>query len=415
MLLAGAAPAHAQPTPAERVTFQEAVTRAIQNNPSAAVAAAGILRAEGLLKDARALARPQITGSLVTTTLNEGREFEGTVVTPRNQAAVTLDFVMPLYAPALWARRTQALDARHVATLSAAETRRQIALAAADAYLSVIARRRVVEANVRARDVARAHFELAQQQREAGTGSLLNELRAQEEVSSTEVLLEGARMAVYRAQEALGVLLVAGGAVDAGEEPAFDIPGGEARPSEGQLLQLRPDLRLFSAREDAARRIVNDSRWDYFPTLQGVFQPQATYPAQFFLPSYSWRFMLQLNVSIFDSGQRAAVKQTREAALAEAAAQLTEARTQAQSELRVAEEAVRNAERGLASARAAAEQAGRVVSIVNVSFRAGAATNIEVIDAERRARDAETTVAVAEDALRRARLELLTALGRFPQ
>jgi outer membrane protein TolC len=56
-----------------------------------------------------------------------------------------------------------------------------------------------------------------------------------------------------------------------------------------------------------------------------------------------------------------------------------------------------------------------VVDIVNVSFRAGAATNIEVIDAERRARDADTQVAVAEDALRRARLELLIALGQFPR
>ena len=54
------------------------------------------------------------------------------------------------------------------------------------------------------------------------------------------------------------------------------------------------------------------------------------------------------------------------------------------------------------------------MDITNVSFRAGAATNIEVIDAERAARDADTAVAVAEDTLRRARLDLLTALGRFP-
>ena len=43
-------PAHAQaPVPAERVTFDEAIQRAIRNNPSAAIAAAGILRAEALL------------------------------------------------------------------------------------------------------------------------------------------------------------------------------------------------------------------------------------------------------------------------------------------------------------------------------------------------------------------------------
>ena len=70
--------------------------------------------------------------------------------------------------------------------------------------------------------------------------------------------------------------------------------------------------------------------------------------------------------------------------------------------------------RDLARAQAAADQAHQVVNIVNVSFRAGAATNIEVIDAERSARDVDTGVAVAEDILRRARLDLLLALGRFP-
>jgi outer membrane protein TolC len=88
--------------------------------------------------------------------------------------------------------------------------------------------------------------------------------------------------------------------------------------------------------------------------------------------------------------------------------------TTATSEVRVAREAVASAERALASRRAAASQAQQVVDIVNISFRAGAATNIEVIDAERGARDADFAVAVAEDTLRRGRLDLLTSIGRFP-
>ena len=36
-----------------------------------------------------------------------------------------------------------------------------------------------------------------------------------------------------------------------------------------------------------------------------------------------------------------------------------------------------------------------------------------MIDAQREARDADTAVAIAENALQRARLELLVALGRF--
>ena len=108
------------------------------------------------------------------------------------------------------------------------------------------------------------------------------------------------------------------------------------------------------------------------------------------------------------------MKTQRQAALDVAQANLTGAITQASSEVRAAREAVASGERGLAKARAAADQAQQVVNIVNVSFRAGGATNIEVIDAERSARDADTAVAVAEDILRRARLDLLLALGRFP-
>ena len=50
-----------------------------------------------------------------------------------------------------------------------------------------------------------------------------------------------------------------------------------------------------------------------------------------------------------------------------------------------------------------------------VENRPGATTNIELIDAQRGARDAETAVAQAEDRVRQARLDLLVALGRFPQ
>ena len=81
----------------------------------------------------------------------------------------------------------------------------------------------------------------------------------------------------------------------------------------------------------------------------------------------------------------------------------------------MAQEAIRASERALARARDAAQQANEVLRITDVAFREGATTNIEVIDAQRRARDAETTAAVAEDAVRRSRLDLLVATGRFPR
>jgi outer membrane protein TolC len=412
---------HAQtPAPMERVSFQDAVKRAVDKNPSSAIAAANILRADALLAEARAGTRLQINGNLATTTLNRGVEFQDTTVVPRNSVTGSLDVRMPLFAPVRWARRTQAEDARQVAELSVSTAHRQTALATADAYLAIIARRRAVEANDRARDVAKAHFDLATQLEQRGTGSRLNELRAQQELSIDEGLVEAARLALYRAQEALGALLVADGPVDAIDEPTFetlpDVGSGFSRTTgpDDTLLQFRPDLKLFSAQQQVAERVLRDSSKDYWPYLEAVFQPQSTYPAQFFTPPNSWRFLLQMSVPLFDSGQRKGQKLERQAAFDITKASFTGALTEARSEVRTARAAVESAERSLTSARAAADQAQQVVNITNISFRAGAATNIEVIDAERRARDADTGVAAAEDTLRRARLELLTALGRFP-
>jgi outer membrane protein len=434
--------------PTERVTFDEAISRAIAGNPSTAIAAAGILRAEALLIEARSGGRLQVNGNVTTTTLNRGVEFDGATVTPRNQATASLDVRMPLYAPVRWARRAQAEDGHRIAAANAEEMKRQTAFAAADSYLTILARRRVVEANERAREVAKAHFDLARQLQERGSGSRLNELRAQQELSVDEGLVESARLALYRAQEALGVLLVADGPVDAIEEPALAIPADAAAPSavsrfsrssqpgtqaadtarqnSGQTGTAapieslnaqslwRPDLRLYAAQREAAERVLRDSSKAALPFLEGVFQPSSTYPSQFFLPQNSWRFLLQLSIPLVDSGMRRGERTERRAALDISRATLANALTTATSEVRAAREAVASAERALVSARAAADQAQQVVDIVNISFRAGAATNIEVIDAERRARDADTAVAVAEDTLRRVRLDLLTALGRFP-
>jgi outer membrane protein len=412
--LLSAVPGFAQaPAPVETLTFDQAIDRAVKNNPTVAVAAAGILQAEGLLRQARSAMRLQVNGAVTTTTLNRGVSFDGNVVTPRNSVTASLTADMPLVAAATWARRAQAEDQQHVSELEAAETRRQIALLTADAYLSVIAAHRVVDTSVTARDVAKAHYDLAAQLEQKGSGSRLNALRAEQQWSTNDSLLEVARLSLYRAQEALGVLVVAAGPVETAGEPNFEVPARTASEAGGLLLS-RTDLKLFAGQAQAAERVVRDSSKDYWPSLHALFQPSTMYPAQFFAPQNSWRFLLQASVPIFDSGNRAGLRVQRQAALDASRATLAGATTAAESEVRAAREAVESGERSLASARRAADEAHQVVGITTISFRAGASTNIEVIDAERTARDADYAVAVAEDNLRRAKLDLLTALGRFP-
>ena len=62
----------------------------------------------------------------------------------------------------------------------------------------------------------------------------------------------------------------------------------------------------------------------------------------------------------------------------------------------------------------AARLANEALRLATLAYIAGATTNLEVIDAERQARDAETQEEVAADNARQAQLDLLAASGRFP-
>lgn len=392
----------------DRITFEEAIRLATANNPTVQQAAAGILRAEALLQQVTARTRPSVDASVALTAIDPVTSFDGTNITPRAQSSSSASVRAPIWTPLAWAQRVQAADQVAVARIAAVDIRRQLAVATADAYLAVIAQRRGLELNERARDAAKAHFDFANQRFEGGLGSRLNMLRAQQELSSDEARVEDAQLAVRRAQEALGVLVVADGPVDASAEPVFDVP------PEGQTFDLRTDLRLVAARQSAAERVLTDSWKDRLPSVTALFTPVYTAPSGLFASSRSLQGLVMFSVPLFDSGLRTAQMRERSALLDAVKAERSGLERQVSSEMRTAREAVRLTERAAERARAAADQSNEVLRITDIAFREGATTNIEVIDAQRRARDAATSTAIAEDALRRARLELLVATGRFP-
>jgi outer membrane protein TolC len=376
-------------------------------------AAADILRSEAVLQQVRALTRPAVGVSLTASVIDPVTRFSGSAIVPRTQTSTTASVGVPLLTPVTWAERNQAADQVIVSQRLADDTRRQIAVAAAQAYLTVTTQRRVLELNERARDNARAHFELANQRFEGGIGSRLNAIRAEQEVSADEARVEEARLAVRRAQEALGILIAADGPVDAGADPTFDVPP-PAVPDQ-ELVSTRQDVRVIAARQTAAERRAADAWKERLPSVTALFSPEYVAPSGLFGNPRSWRASVLFTVPVFDAGQRRGQARERQAFVDVVRAELSDAARRAGSEIRAAREAVSASERASAHAQRASEQANEVVQITDIAFREGATTNIEVIDAQRSARDAETAAAIAEDAVRRAQLELLTATGRFPQ
>jgi len=392
----------------ERLTFQQAIDRAVRNNPTVAQATAGIMRSEAILQQVRSTSLPSLgLGSAVNVT--NPVKFGGASVVPAVQTQTTPTLGVPILTPVAWAQRNQAGDQIVVAQQNEKDVQRQIAVAAGQSYLAIIARRRVLDLNSRARDNARAHFEFANQRFQGGIGSRLNALRAEQELLSDETRVEEALLLIQLAQEALGVLVGADGPVDAVDYPVFNIPD-----ELGQVTN-RTDIRLLIARETAAQRVFSDSWKDRLPSLNAVFTPSLLEPPGLFAKAFSWRAQVLFALPLYDSGLRAGEKAQRLADLNSIKFERTNAEREAASQIRTARDAVASTTRAFAAAQQAADRANQVVMITDVAFREGASTNIEVLDAQRQARDVETQAAIAEDALKRAQLDLLVALGRFPQ
>jgi outer membrane protein len=408
------------PNPAAppKITLNDAIQRALARNPSAAVAAEEVRRAQALVREARAASLPTLTGNAVYTRLDHDRVLgsgpTARLVAAANQESANLQLVVPLVVPNRWLSWSHASDAIDTARASAQDVRRQVAVNTARAYLTVVSQRRIVDVYQRATATAKAHAEFAKAQFEGGVGNRIDHVRAEQLLAASDNQVQLSLVAVTKAQEALGVLIGDPGPADAAEDVALPSSAANLNEALDEAGSRRPDVQAARVRVRNADRFVKDSWADYMPQLLGTFQPFYQHPATLTSPQWGWQAQLLLSVPFYDGGLRYGLHDERRALANEAHTQLDASLRQARSDVRSSYEAVRRAEQALASARKAAKLASEALELATMAYKAGASTNIEVIDAERQARDAETSAVIAEDTARQARLDLLAASGRFP-
>jgi len=408
-------PAWAEEMPSRempRIEFDEAIQRALAQNRTVALAATAISRAEVLLQQARTVNRPSLGVTASELRRNEGISFSGVVTQPQSQTIVSATASVSVLAAASWAAVAQGRDQVEISKRAFAEVEQRVAVSTAETYLAVIAAQRQLEVEQRALDNARAHLDYARTRLEVGAGSRLDEVRAAQLVSSEEALLENSILALLASREALGVLMAEDGPVDAGAAPSFE---GPEAVDPATWMEARPDVQLQAAAIEAADRALRDSWKDRVPVGSLAFVPQYITPAGAFQPSNTWQLILSFTQPIFDGGRRQTAEALREIALDQAKIGLSNVEIAARSELRVARERLESSERALTSARQAADQARDAADITTEAFRLGSTTSLELIDAERIRRDAETNAARSEDSVRLAKLGLMVALGQFPQ
>lgn len=396
------------------IGFSEAVQRALAHHPAMRVAEQDAARALAQLEQARAPSLPTLSANGTFTRLDDDRLRSGILVASKEQLSGNVQLAVPLVNTPRWAQWYRASKSADAARATADDVKRQVALGAARAWLAVLAQRRVVVAATTARDAAKAHLDYAHERFAGGVGTRIDELRAAQELSVSTTGLEIALGALVRAQESLGVLTGADEPLDTlAEEPDFTAPAGVEQALE-QVAAARLDVKAAQSRQDTAAAASRTDWMDYLPLLNAVFQPFYQNPPSLSQPLTGWQLTLVLQLPLYDGGLRYGQAKERRANATSAEAQLEATLRQAKSEVRSAFQQVTHADAAMQSAREAARQAAEAMELANVAYRAGATTNLEVIDAERRARDAEVQAVLAEDGARQARLDLLLASGRFP-
>ena len=407
------------PTPASpvvavtKIGLKQAVDEALRREVRIALAVADLKRAEALVTRARSAWLPTLYGHASYLRLEKDRRSNGALVAGRDQLLADVTLNVPLVAIRSWVETGQAKDSVGVAQQDLADVKRRVALSTAQAYLTVIAQHRSIEVQERALENAQAHYRYAHTRFQGGIGNQIDDVRAGQEVEASNAQLLRTRAALFEAQEALGVLVGRDGPLDAADQVTLaNTPNLEQALSD--VSGRRGDVRAEAAQLRASERIVDEEWVEYAPLLTAQGMPFYHTPGTAAQPRTGWQIQLLLTIPFYDGGARNALFEIREANLEQQRAQYAHTVRSAKSEVRVALDSLQRADETLNASARASELAGQALRMANLAYEAGAATNIEVIDAERRARDAATTVVVAEDAARQARLDLLAASGRFP-
>ncbi len=401
----------------ERVSFDEALRRALAQNATGRIAEQEIVRAEALVREAQAAWLPQLAGVAAYARLDGARVAQsangGTnQLLGRDTINISAQLSVPLLAPRSWLASQRAKIGVDAATFTQADVRRQLALAAGRTYLAVVAAHRQLEVAGRAEQNAKEHDDYARLRLTGGLGNRLDQVRAAQDLATTEVTTRNQLVALSRAREALGVVLAADAPLDTDGVPT--LPAPPALSAALDAARSRSDIAAAGARLRIADKAVDDTWSFYAPLLNATFAPYAQTPATSTIPTTGWAATLVLSVPFYDGGLRyGQIRETR-ALAAEAKEQLAAQLRQAGSEVRAAFEALLHSDEALSSARRAAELARESLKLAEDAFHAGAVTNLDVLDASRRLRDVESDEANAEDASRQARLELLAAAGKLP-
>lgn len=409
----------------EEPVLTDLMERAVRGNTDVAQSAARLRQARAALGQQRAGTRPTLDGSASATRQrqsgSDGWSSEpggGALIGNSFQAGFDASFELDVFggtrraveSVAADVQATQADLADTLLTLSGDVARSYVELRAYQARLAVA--RETVGSR-------RDTLSLTEAMARAGTGTTLDAMRARAELDSAEAAIppleDGARQAMHR-------LAVLTGEAPASVRALVGTGGGVPRLAGSitpdpvlSVLDRRPDVRAAERRIAVATADIGVAEADRLPavTLAGTVGLNATRLRSMTTLSSSgvWSFGPQVDLPLFDGGRR-------EAVVVEKIAIRDERVAAWQATVLTAIEEVENALTALDREKAHNAALTRTVAayadalaLAEVQYRAGLATYLDVLDAQRSLASARDTLVQSDAALATDAVALFKALG----
>lgn len=231
--------------------------------------------------------------------------------------------------------------------------------------------------------------DLASKQYAIGVKSQGDLLAVQAQLATAQAQLAPLNFALASVRNQLAVLLgklPSEGPAPAGDLSGYTLPGDVPLSLPSELTRQRPDVLAAEAQLHAATAQVGLATANLFPqiTLGGAYGSSATQTKDLFKePSTSWSLGLNLLQPIFHGGSLRAQKRAAEAGLDAASATYRASVLNAFANVSDALNALQFDADALAAQSQAEQAAAKSLDLVKASYRLGAASYLQLLDATR--------------------------------
>lgn len=344
-------------------------------------------------------------------------EIEPIVVQPAHVFGASLQATMPIFngrALPLLQNAYSSVDAVELAT---GQMRNALLLAVTRAYYTAATAKKMLSIAEQQRDSASKHKEAVQSRVELEALPPLSLRRAQLDVIRAEQAVRSAEAGYRAALSGVGQMTGITQYFDVVEPPPAPVVDTNVTPEEliAQAYSGRPDLRAQKVALEVAERSRLDAWMMFLPSVNLVGQARATSNVSGFIASpVQGALMITATLPLYDGGARYASLRESSSKIREELLKVRQIEERIQGQVRGNLDQLVLRRQALDLSREAVTVARETKGQAEALFEVGAATALDVSDANLGLFVAEAEVARAELDLEQAHLGLAYVIGAFP-